>query len=80
MLKVNKHLALFKLKSFVFQKADYLEVALREVQEITHVLNKCEIYLTALDAFYNPETFSAQVSAVHTATAVAGAQDTANVN
>lgn len=44
----NKQFTYVKLETFIFQEADYLEVILKEVQEIDEIFNSYEIHLNRL--------------------------------
>lgn len=44
----NKQFTYVKLESFIFQEANYVEVSLKEIQEISQIFASYEIFLNRL--------------------------------
>ena len=47
--KVNKHFNHVRVETFIFQEADYLEIARKETEEIGVILASYDIFLNVMD-------------------------------
>ena len=47
--KVNKHFNHFRIETFIFQEADYLDIANKETEEIAAILASYDIFLNVMD-------------------------------
>jgi len=50
----NRHFSYVRLDTFIFQEADYMDVAIKEVAEITAIFASYDIFMNQLDNDYIP--------------------------
>ena len=60
----NKEFFYVRLDQFVFQDSDYLEVAVKEVEEITSIFASYEIFITKLEKNLDKITFGDAVEEI----------------
>lgn len=60
--KLNSHLAVTRVELLIFQQTDYLEIIVKEVNEVIEILLTYDLQIYELDFNYNAKDFILQVN------------------